>query len=373
MRSERLDRSELTMHPLSERRHLLVMEDIAKKPSDPVPKLSERVERQVVGCAEHIRKARSCGKPVMVTYGAHFIKNGLAPLLIRLIEERWVTHAATNGAGTIHDWEFAFLGKSTEDVRANTAAGRFGTWEETGRFTNLAVAVGGVQGLGYGASIGAMIAEEGLTIPSRAGLAREIADIASEELPGEELGALSDLLHLVTRFDLPPGRMEIGHPFRRFSVQYAATKVGIPFTVHPGLGYDIVYTHPMNNGGAMGRGGVWDFLQYAGSIAQLGGGGVHLTIGSSVMAPMIFEKSLSMANNRALKRTGKALEDYYIGVIDIADGGDWDWSQGEPPKDNPAYYLRFCKTFNRMGGTLDYLCVDNAAFMLNLCRELGVS
>ena len=87
---------------------------------------------------------------------------------------------------------------------------------------------------------------------------------------------------------------------------------------------------------------------------------------------MIFEKSLSMGNNLSIKRTGAPLEDYYLGVVDIADGGDWDWSRGEPPKDNPAYYLRFCKTFHRMGGTLDYLCVDNAAFLLNLCRALGV-
>jgi hypothetical protein len=51
-------------------------------------------------------------------------------------------------------------------------------------------------------------------------------------------------------------------------------------------------------------------------------------------------------------------------------GGDWDWSKGEPPMDNPAYYLRFCKTFNRMGGTLDYVCLDNIQFMLALYQAL---
>ena len=30
-----------------------------------------------------------------------------------------------------------------------------------------------------------------------------------------------------------------------------------------------------------------------------------------------------------------------ICVVDLQDGGNWDWSRGEPPKDSPAYYLRF--------------------------------
>ena len=38
-------------------------------------------------------------------------------------------------------------------------------------------------------------------------------------------------------------------------------------------------------------------------------------------------------------------------VVDLQDGGGWDWSEGEPPKTNPAYYLRFCKSFARMGLT----------------------
>ena len=149
------------------------------------------------------------------------------------------------------------------------------------------------------------------------------------------------------RFEIPQGRMEIYHSFKQFSVQYAACRLDIPFTVHPGIGYDIIYTHPLNCGGAVGRASV-DFLTYAQSISQLSGG-VHIAIGSAVMAPMVFEKSLSMANNLALQRDGRPLSDYSLGVVDIQDGGDWDWSLGEPPADNPAYYLRFCKSFYRMG------------------------
>ena len=59
-----------------------------------------------------------------------------------------------------------------------------------------------------------------------------------------------------------------------------------------------------------------------------------------------------------------------IWVVDIQDGGRWDWTQGEPPKDNPAYYLRFCKSYARMGGTMHYVQCDNIRFLQNLFHQL---
>ncbi len=58
-------------------------------------------------------------------------------------------------------------------------------------------------------------------------------------------------------------------------------------------------------------------------------------------------------------------------MVDIQDGGRWDWSQGEPPKTNPAYYLRFCKSFARMGGEMRYVQADNVAFLHNLLFQLA--
>lgn len=358
------------MFPLKERDSKLDIRRIAVRPGDPVPELGERERKQIAAAAQRIRRARELERPVVLTYGAHLVKNGLAPVVNRLIEESWLTHIATNGAGSIHDWEFAFQGLSTEDVRENTALGRFGTWEETGRYINLAVALGGVDGLGYGASVGRMIVEEALVVPDQTELRDRLGSAARDDCPDETLGALADALHLIRRLELSAGRIEVPHPFREFSVQFASYSRGIPFTVHPGIGYDIIYTHPANCGGAIGRGAVWDFLSYADSISRIDGG-VHLAVGSAVMAPMIFEKALSMANNLSIRHSGRPLADYYLAVVDIQDGGGWDWSAGEPPMDNPAYYLRFCKSFYRMGGTLDYICLDNRAFMLGLCQELS--
>jgi hypothetical protein len=60
-----------------------------------------------------------------------------------------------------------------------------------------------------------------------------------------------------------------------------------------------------------------------------------------------------------------------IHVVDLQDGGGWDWTKGEPPKTNAAYYLRFCKSYSRMGGTMHYVQADNAKFVHALARALA--
>jgi hypothetical protein len=134
------------------------------------------------------------------------------------------------------------------------------------------------------------------------------------------------------------------------------------------FGQDIIYAHPLNSGAAVGRTALRDFLSYAHSVSALEGG-VYMSVGSAVMSPMIFEKSLSMARNIALQG-GHRIEDVFILVVDLA-RAVWDWSRdGEPPQDNPAYYLRYCKTFSRMGGTMRYLTADNRDFFLSLLHAL---
>ena len=88
---------------------------------------------------------------------------------------RWLTHLATNGAGSIHDWEYAWLGASTESVEDNVATGTFGTWDETARNIHLAIMAGALDGLGYGRSLGRFIHEDGATLPDPDSLSRAIA------------------------------------------------------------------------------------------------------------------------------------------------------------------------------------------------------
>ena len=314
-----------------------------------------------------IRDARRQGRPVMLTFGAHTIKNGLSPVLIRLMQDGWVTHLATNGAGIIHDWEFAFHGRSSEDVRAGVQEGTFGLWQETGFYLNLALVVGAYEGLGYGEAVGAMIEKESLTIPAPEELEQVVRDRLCDD--PEKAAAAADFLQVVRKFALPLGVMKIPHPFRQYSVQGNAFRLGVSFTGHPMIGHDIIYNHPLNHGAAIGRAALRDFLVFAKQVSELDGG-VYLSVGSAVMSPMIFEKSLAMSQNLKLQQGGH-IDRHFMLVVDLAESA-WDWSQaGEPPMDNPAYYLRYCKTFSRMGGTMRYLSADNRDFLLQLHRQLA--
>ena len=359
------DRSKVKMLPLADRQNKRHIErDHVKPDAAPAP-VSGDTAKTIAETALRIRQARDAGKPVMLAFGAHTIKNGLSPVLIDLMEKGWVTHLATNGAGIIHDWEFAFQGKSSEDVARYVAYGQFGNWEETGRYINLALNVGAFHDLGYGEAIGAMIENEGLTIPTASGLENIV--IAQLSVSAARSAVAADLLDVIRAFNLKPGRMEIPHPWKRYSVQAAAFRLKIPLTGHPMFGHDIIYNHPMNRGANIGRCAERDFLTFAESVSRLSNG-VYLSIGSAVMSPMVFEKSLSISRNVAQQR-GETIDGHYLLVADLAKSS-WDWSKGEPPESSPDYYLRFNKSFSRMGGDLRYVSIDNRDLLLQLSQIL---
>jgi hypothetical protein len=326
--------------------------------------LPENVQEKIRQAAADIQRTRAARKPVILAFGAHAIKNGLAPVLIRLIEEGWVTHLATNGAGIIHDWEFAYLGASSESVRENLRRGEFGLWEETGYYLNLALLMGAYRDLGYGESVGSLVYNEGLQIPT----SEELRDAVNgvEQNP-DKSAAAADLLSALRDYGVPSGFLSVAHPHGAFGLQAAAYRLNIPYTAHPMFGHDIIYSHPLSSGAAIGRTAQRDFLVFAHNVSKLSGG-IYISIGSAVMSPMIFEKSRSMAQNLSLQK-GRGIEDLRIYVVDLA-RVDWDWSRGEPSPDNPAYYLRYLKTFSRMGGQMSYIQADNRDFLLGLYPSL---
>lgn len=362
---KQLDRFALKMQPLASRDNKKFIEQDHISPDAQPNPLPPATTELIADVANRVRAARADNRPVMVTFGAHSIKNGLGPVFLDLIENGWVTHLATNGAGIIHDWEFAFQGRSCEDVQKMVCEGRFGNWQETGFFINLALNIGAYQGYGYGESVGAMIDNEGLMVPSVDQLTAEITEHLAQD--AARAAAAADLLEIVRRFDLQEGWLAIPHPWKRFSIQAGAFQAGVPLTGHPMIGHDIIYNHPMNYCAALGRTAERDFLTFAESVSRLEGG-VYISIGSAVMSPMIFEKSLSMSQNLAIQ-ANRHMEGHFILVSDLAES-TWDWSQGEPPEDNPAYYLRYNKTFARMGGTMRYLQADNRDLLLSLVRLL---
>src|SRR5664280_71634 len=360
-----LDLKNVKVFPLAKRESLSSIETIVASPSKPPPQCPQTSLQLIGDCALRVAEARKRDASVILMYGAHLVKDGAQAIANALIEQGWITHLATNGAGTIHDWELAFLGRTEESVRKNVATGTFGTWDETGRNIHLALLAGALREEGYGRSLGRFIEEDGVTLPSAGELEKSLRDAPAHPMAP----ARADLLQAILVHHLPSGRVTVKHPWKQFSILAGAFRRGVPFTVHPGIGYDIIATHPMFNGAAIGRAAAMDFALFGASVEKLDHG-VVLSVGSAIMAPQVFEKSLSCINNLRLQSGRAIVRDHSFFVVDIQDSGHWDWSKGEPPKDNPAYYLRFCKSFSRMGGAMKYVQCDNVAFLHHLLSLL---
>ncbi len=362
-----INNKQIRVFPLASRKSRSDIHDIMVDPDAKPPALSAKDERVMDKLVDRIIAARRQRATVMMAFGAHLVKNGCGLLVIRLMQQGWLTHLATQGAGGIHDWELAYLGRTEEDVRTNAASGTFGTWDETGKFINLAVLLGATMNMGYGESLGAFIHNESIKIPAR----EELVQAISSELHGsiDRLPALSELLSVMDRYTLDSGLIAVEHPYNDYSIAGNAYRLRIPLTIHPGIGYDIIYNHPLANGAALGRGAHMDFRIYVESLLNLNGG-VFLSVGSAIMAPQVFEKAFSCANNIRIHQHGKpALEIFSILVNDLQ-VSEWDWSRGEPPKNSPDYYLRFLKSFYRMGGDIDYIALDNRVLLHNLYHRL---
>ena len=359
------DLSRVKVLPLARRKNFCEAADVIVDPeSEPAP-LNDVSASHLDEAARCIIAAKERNASLMLTYGAHLLRNGAVRIVDQLMEHGWITHLATNGAGSIHDWEFAWQGATSESVKMNVADGTFGTWDETATNIHLAIMTGVLDGLGYGQSMGRYIANDGVDLPSARELEQKIAASPADPLTS----ARADLLQTLRKFEMPPGHRHIEHRWKQASMLTCAWRHGVPATVHPGVGYDIIANHPIFCGAAIGRAAEIDFKLFAGSVENLNDG-VVLNVGSAIMGPQVFEKTLSCVNNLRRQSGQGVISGHNIFVVDIQDGGNWDWTQGEPPKDHPAYYLRFCKSYSRMGGAMHYVQCDNVQFVHHLWKRL---
>src|SRR5205823_8826743 len=154
--------------------------------------------------------ARQKAKPVIWAMGGHVIKCGLAPVLIDLMRRGYATAFAMNGSASIHDFEIALAGHTSEDVEAALPDGRFGAAEETGREMNRAIAEGARDAIGIGESLGRAL----------------------------ESGA---------------------GPRPAQSPLHEAYRNGTPVTVHVAIGTDTPHTHPAADAAAIGAATHRDF------------------------------------------------------------------------------------------------------------------
>jgi hypothetical protein len=280
------DRSRLRIQPLAQRQHDLDLSVLL--PLDaPLPAF-EHPALPLLG--RRLAEARKQGRSRLLVMGAHVLRAGVSRYLIDLMERGLIDHIAMNGAGPIHDWEFALIGATTESVARYIRSGEFGLWHETGR-TNDIIREGAKKGLGLGEALGRAIIEERFAH----------ADI---------------------------------------SVLAAGVRLGVPVTVHVGIGYDILHEHPNCDGAAFGETSYRDFLVFAQNVTRLEGG-VMLNFGTAVMGPEVYLKALSMARNVA-HQEGRNIRHFTTAVFDLVSlEGD---TRQQAPKSDPRYYYRPWKT-----------------------------
>src|SRR2546427_496309 len=100
-----LDLTKLKAYPLCQRESLSTIDKLIVDPNQSPQPCDPHALQFIQECAKNIVAARRQGAGVMLLYGAHLIKNGAMSIVNQLVEGGWVNHLATNGAGTIHDWE----------------------------------------------------------------------------------------------------------------------------------------------------------------------------------------------------------------------------------------------------------------------------
>jgi len=237
-----------------------------------------------------IHTARTRGAAAILMMGAHVIRSGVQKYVIDLMEKGYLNCVAMNGAGVIHDFEFALIGATTESVASYIKEGYFGLWQETGRINEI-ISEACRMKMGLGESVG-----------------KEI-----------ELGKF---------------------PHREISILAAGYRLGIPVTVHVGIGYDIVHEHPNCDGAAYGATSYTDFLRFA-KVLEAIEGGVVMNFGSAVMAPEVYLKALAMVRNIA-RQEGRKVTNFTTLVCDLLDLPQ-DYSR-EVFKESAAYYYRPWKT-----------------------------
>ncbi len=265
-RYKTFDSSRIATYPLEGRSNKVTLDDLIFPGGLDALNLDvpEQTARDIQTVAEAIVAARRAKKPVILFTGAHLIKNGLGPLLADLVERRFVTLVAGNAATTIHDFELALIGQTSENVPAALGQGQFGMAYEFA-YINMALSVGNQQKLGYGETLGRMICDEAF--------GKQILVLAATE------GSARTFAHPET------------------SVLAACYRHEVPFTVHVGIGTDVIDQHPSFDGQAKGGCSGRDFLIYTHEVTKLTEGGVVLNIGSAVTGPEVLLKAASMAAN----------------------------------------------------------------------------
>jgi phosphoheptose isomerase len=308
-----IDLSKVRTYPLPQRASKVALENLIL-PEREAPPFDNPELAEIAG---RIVAARKAGRPVIWMLGGHVVKRGLSPVLIDLMSRGVITHLASNGAVTIHDFEISLRGQTSEDVARSLEDGSFGMAEETGSMMNRAIRAGARDGIGIGEALGRMMAEDA------------------------------------------------SFQYRQYSLLYNAYRLGIPYTVHVAIGTDIIHQHPEADFAAIGWGSGQDFKVYTAAVSELEGG-VFCNFGSSVLGPEVFLKAISIVRN-----LGYTVKAFTTANFDLIPLGDYRKPIGDDVTD---YYYRPRKNIvNRpvsLGGRGYHITGDHNVTIPNLHHQV---
>jgi hypothetical protein len=267
---EPLDITGLSTYPLAARQSKVTAEDFARPLADgasakdfldSLPNIL--AARQLRELAALMQSARQKSRALIVGLGGHVIKTGLAPVLIDLMQRGFINALVFNGSAVIHDFEIALAGATSEDVDATLGSGTFGMAEETGTLINQAVNSGAGLDLGMGESV-------------------------------------ARFLH------------SMSPPHADKSLLCASYAMSIPLTVHIAIGTDIIHMHRNADGASLGKTTLQDFRLLCAIVRRLNDGGVYLNLGSAVILPEVFLKTVTVVRN-----LGHELKDFTTANFDF--------------------------------------------------------
>lgn len=274
-----LDLNALRFEPLADRPSKVRLSDLGR-PAGPDPTLADWLDglpdvlaaRGLKRLRDAIVRAHDAGRLVVAAIGGHVVKTGCGPYLIDWLGRGVLNGLALNGSAAIHDLELAIAGKTSEDVGSRLIGGEFGFARETSDLFALACDRASARSGGLGEALGEVAEGHG----------------------GPGLGQ---------------------------SLLVAARRARAPLTVHVAIGTDIVHMTPRLDGASLGRATLTDFRTLCDVVARMERG-VWLNLGSAVVLPEVFLKTVSVARNlgRSLDGLTTANLDFdqkYRGLLNV--------------------------------------------------------
>lgn len=256
MNQYQVDLTKLRRYPISSRKNKVHVDDFAEPQEIDLGVFPDFLTaKDLKAVVRHVVEAKKNDRAVILAMGGHVIKCGLGLIINDLLKKGIIDAILMNGAASIHDFEIAMIGETSEDVSEVLGEGEFGFAEETGTMYNEAIQLAYNSGKGFGEGLGKYIQEKSFQ-------------------------------------------------YSDYSIIAKCASLSVPCLVSVAIGDDITHMHPEASGAAIGDCSHRDFLTLCSLLPNISAGGVYFNIGSAVILPEVFLKAFSVVQNLGYNMDG---------------------------------------------------------------------